>query len=231
MKSMIKRISIGAVTAALLLSATACAQLAGGLDVIGKGSVVAFEKVLLAAPEQLEADAANGGWSLSAPDDTARFIWSGDWSKSPRYDVMLAMDAAPFLNAGLDPKKLPEQYAYDGDTLMVGTKLGTKPLEYDAGPAPLAAYAQIVKLEPGSIGYHGAMDHYGVNLGSGNMFEWAKDIEANDKDMVFVLDPEALIAAGVDPNRVEGWAFAKVKVHSGGKLIEVDKLLKPFNLK
>ncbi len=58
-----------------------------------------------------------------------------------------------------------------------------------------------MNLSRGSISYHMALDHYGVALGGGNMFEWAKDLGANDKDIVFVLDPEPLIAAGVDPQR------------------------------
>jgi len=34
----------------------------------------------------------------------------------------------------------------------------------------------------------------------------------NDKDIVFVLNPEPLIAAGVDPKAVDGWVFARVPV-------------------
>jgi hypothetical protein len=54
---------------------------------------------------------------------------------------------------------------------------------------------------------------------------------ANDKDIVFVLNPDPWIAAGVDPNAVDGWAFAKVMVDVEGKPAEVDKILKPFDLK
>jgi hypothetical protein len=54
----------------------------------------------------------------------------------------------------------------------------------------------------------------------------------NDKDMVFVLDPAPFIALGVDPDGIEGWAFAKVTVDdANGKPIVVDKLLKPFDLR
>jgi poly-D-alanine transfer protein DltD len=63
------------------------------------------------------------------------------------------------------------------------------------------------------------------------MFEMAKDMSKNDKDIVFVLNPQAFIDAGVDPAKVEGWIFAKIKVEDAkGKMVEVDKLLKPFNL-
>jgi hypothetical protein len=70
------------------------------------------------------------------------------------------------------------------------------------------------------------------------MFEWAKDMVANgydnsvqDKDIVFVLNPEPLIAAGVDPEKVEGWACAQVPIEENGKTIQVWKLLKSFDLK
>jgi hypothetical protein len=56
-------------------------------------------------------------------------------------------------------------------------------------------------------------------------------MNTNDKDIVFVLNPDPFIAAGVDPARIEGWAFAKVTVDDeNGKPIQVDKILKPFNL-
>ena len=113
---------------------------------------------------------------------------------------------------------------------MVGTKLGNDALQYSGEVTPLAAYEQIGDLYRGSIGYHTALDHYGVKLENGNMFEWAKDMSKNDKDIVFVLNPEPFVAAGVDPNAVEGWVFAKVPMEEDGKTIEVDKLLKPFDL-
>ena len=218
----------------LLLCAGAVAMLAlvgcKQLDVVGSQSVTSFEAVLKAIPDKVEADEMNAGWSLSAPDDAVRFIWSEDYSKSPLHDVMLEFDAKPFLDAGLDTGKLPENIQYYEDKLMVGTKLGNDALKYSGEVTPLAAYEQIVNLYRDSIGYHTALDHYGVKLGNGNMFEWAKDMNKNDKDIVFVLNPEPFIAAGVDPNAVEGWAFAKVPMEEDGKAIEVDKLLKPFDL-
>jgi len=89
----------------------------------------------------------------------------------------------------------------------------------------------LVELKRDAIGYHSALDHYGVDLGNGNAFEWAKDMSTNDKDIVFVLDPKVLTDAGVDPTKVEGWVFAKVKtMDANDKPIEVDKFLKPFSL-
>ena len=227
MKKVKKAILILCAGAMAVLAFVGCSQ----LDVVGKESVTSFDAVLKAIPDKVQADEMNAGWSLSAPDDTVRFIWSGDYSRSPLHDAMLEFDAQPFLDAGLDPAKLPESVTYYEDKLMVGTKFGSDELKYSGEVTPLKAYEQIVNLYRDSIGYHTALDHYGVKLGNGNMFEWAKDMGANDKDIVFVLNPEPFIAAGVDPNAVNGWVFAKVPVEEEGKTVEVDKFLKPFDLK
>ncbi|MDR1952818.1 MAG: hypothetical protein LBQ37_04845 [Elusimicrobiota bacterium] len=215
---------------------TACSGLSG-LDVVGKDSVSSFEKVLNAIPDKVQADEMNVGWSLSAPDNTVRFIWSENYSKSPLYDVMLEFDAKPFVDAGLDTSKLPKNYTIYKGMLIVGTKLGGDDLKYSGKPTALAAYEQIVKKYRDSIGYHTALDHYNVNLGDGNLFEWAKDLSTNgttkenqDKDIVFVLNPEPLIAAGVDPKKVKGWIYTTVNVDINGKPTDVYKFLKAFNL-
>ncbi|MDR3115821.1 MAG: hypothetical protein LBU25_09915 [Treponema sp.] len=214
--------------ALLGLAALSCEK----LDVVGRGSAVSFEKVLQQIPQSLTQDEMNRGWSLAAPDNSARFIWSTPSAENPGYDVAIEFDAAPFLAAGLDPLGLPENFRFYGNKLMAGTKLGTETAEMQGEPSPLASYQQILKLKREILGYHRALDHYGVNLGRGNLFEWAKDLDANDKDMVFVLDPGPFIAAGADPSGIEGWLFTRVTVDDEtGKPIQVDKLLKPFDLR
>jgi hypothetical protein len=203
----------------------------GNLDVVGKDSVNAFDKILKVLPQAITRDDMNGGWSLASPDKEARFIWSRNFAESPLHDVMLEFNAAPFIAAGLDPAKLPDTIAFYEGKIMLGTKLGEETLKYSGEVTPLASYEQIVKLKRAAIGYHGALDHYGVNLSGGNLFEWAKDMSVNVKDIVFVLNPEPFINAGVDPNKIEGWAFSKVTVDDeNGKPREVDKILKPFDL-
>ena len=227
--SMKKWIILGLIAVIIVL--VAVFLLPKDLDVVGKESITSFKAVLAAASDKVTLDEMNGGWSLAAPDGTVRFIWSKDYSKSPLHDVMLELDAQPFLDAGLDTSKLPENFAFYEGKLMVGTKLGKDELKYSGEATPLAAYEQIVSKYRDSIGYHAALDHYNVNVGDGNLFEWAKDMGTNDKDIVFVLNPAPFVAAGVDPSAVAGWVFAKVPVDVAGKKTEVDKLLKPFNLK
>ena len=223
---MIKKLTLVAFVLAGLFVLAACTQ----LDVVGTDSVKSFEKLMAATTPLVSEDEMNGGWSLKAPDGTVRFIWSKDFSKSPIHDVMLELDATPFVNAGLDIAKLPEGMAYS-NMLMVGTKLGNQAITYTGEATPFASFQKIVELKRENIKYHTALDHYGVDLGNGNAFEWAKDLSTNDKDIVFVLDPKVFVDAGVDPLKVEGWVFAKVKVDGAdGKPVEVDKFLKPFSL-
>lgn len=229
-----KRMAVALVLAVVLVFTAACAR----LDVVGQQSVNAFDEVLKAASDRVSADEQNAGWSLTAPDGSARFVWSANLGKGVLYDVLLAVDAAPFVDAGLDTSRLPENYTVVGDLVLVGIRLdddGQTPTE---GTTPLASYRQIVDKHASVIGYHSAMDHYNVDLGGGNLFEWAKDLSVNtvdnsnqDKDIVFVLNPEPLIAAGVDPQKVEGWVYATVNMGMGAKPEQVYKLLKPFDLK
>jgi hypothetical protein len=227
---------------AAALTLAACS--AKDLDVVGQSSITSFDAILQALPDKVRADELNAGWSLSAPDDSARFIWSEDYSRAPLHDVMLEFDAQPFLDAGLDPGKLPENYAFyeaaagmGGRMLMVGTKLGSDKPAYDGDATALKAYEQIVDKYRDAINYHASLDHYGVLLGDGNLFEWAKDMKTNayddsaqDKDIVFVLNPEPLAVAGLDPAAVEGWAYAQVPIDVDGKTEQLWKLLKPFDL-
>ncbi len=229
MKVKIREISLVLAAALLVLSLTACAE----LDVIGKGSIASFDQVLDALGDRVTIDERTGGWMLPAPDDSVAFIWVPDYSKSGKHDIMLVYDGQPFLDAGLDVDKLPETYTVIGDKLIMGIKLGNDALTYEGDPTPLASYRHIVDLYPDVISYHAALDHFGVMIHHGTMFEWAKDMSTNDKDIVFVLNPAPLIKAGVDPEAVEGWVYGKVKTHAEGTMteVEVDRFLKPFDLR
>ena len=215
---------LGVLSAAAILTLTACAQ----TDVVGQVSITSFEKVL--AISDVSTDEMYGGWSLNAPDDSARFFFSSDFKSSAPHDVMIELDAQPFIDAGLDTTLLPAGMFVDGK-IMIGRDLGDATFPESAGKTALASYEELVKLQRETIGYHEKLDHYGIDLGGGNKFEWAKDLAANDKDIVFVLDPAMLIDAGVDPAQVTGWVFAKVEMKDeSGKPVSEDKFLKPFNL-
>jgi hypothetical protein len=222
-----KKIMITAFSLMAAIGLTACGN---KLDVVGDKSIDSFGAVIDATGDLVTEDTAFGGWSLQSPDGAARFVWSKDYSKTTTYDAFLEVDAQPFLDAGLDTSKLPEGMVA-GDKIVVGTDFGNDAITYEGDVTPLESYKKIVKLYRNNIKYHAALDHYGVDLANGNVFEWAKDMAKNDKDIVFAMNPQVFIDAGVDPNSVEGWVFAKVEtMDANGKKIEVDKFLKPFDI-
>lgn len=223
------RAALGLLALAAVLVLAGCAE----TDVVAKvakESFGAFAKALPAAPA---FDAAGGVRTFASPAGD-RFELAADFSGAA--DATISVDAAPFLAAGLDPAKLAGPagvaYAVEGGRLVIRHELGSAALGAKAKGSTDEHFAAFVAAYRAAVGYHEALDHYGIALGGGNMFEWAKDIVKNDKDLVFVLDPVALAAAGLDPAKVEGWVFAKVPVmDAAGKKIEVEKLLRPFDLK
>jgi hypothetical protein len=219
--------AIGAI-AAVVLTFAGCSR----LDVVGSKAITTFGTLMEKETGSVKLDAGSGRWSLAAPGGEV-FEWSSDFSaQGPSF--RMAFDATPFLEAGLDPSKLaPDRYSFEAatKTLSLSFEAGREAFTYKGAPAPLDTFREIVRTHRPIIGYHVALDHYGIALGDGNMFEWAKDMMKNDKDMVFVLNPEPLKAAGVDPGKIKGWIFTKIPVKdSAGKDVQVDKFVKPYDL-
>ena len=220
-----KIVLVSGISALVLATLSACTQ----TDVIAKYGISSFKEVV--ALSDVTADTELKAWSLSAPDGSSRFLFSSNFKATAPHDVMLETDAQPFIDAGLDVTKLPAGMFVDG-MIMVGQTLGEQEFSTKAQATPQDSFNELVKLSRDTLGYHEALAHYGIDLGDGNKFEWAKDLASNDKDIVFVLDPKVFSDAGVDVANVNGWVFAKVEVmDASGKKIQVEKLLKPFNLK
>ncbi|GHV42711.1 hypothetical protein FACS189490_12270 [Clostridia bacterium] len=207
-----KRMVAAVVSIALLAGCSA-------LDVVQKDAVRAFGDIL----EAYAANGDSGNYRLVSPDGDASFIWSPQ-------DVALSFSVEPFIKAGLDFSKL-DTTIYNGDESAFFIHTGSfNMLNQNVKETAIEQFAEALKYKRDSLGYHDALGHYNLGLGAA-MFEWAKDMSTNDKDIVFVLNPEPLIAAGVDPEEVEGWTYAQVSVEENGKSTQVWKLLKPFDLK
>lgn len=205
-------------------------KLLKGLDVVGKQSLNSFKDVTVELADNIKLSEASTSWILFSPDNSAKFFWSTDFSKTNNYDIMLELTIEPFIQAGLDKNKLPDKML-SNNVIIVGTQLSDEKIAYDGDFSSYESYKKIVELKRNIINYHAELDHYGIDLGNGNLFEWAKDMNKNDKDIVFVLNPEPFIDAGVNPEKVDGWLYAKVSTMKDGKKVEVYKFLKPFNLK
>jgi len=212
-----------AIFAGILFFCASCSK----LDVVGDGSIVSFEKLLNDKRVFVGENEKTDSWVLFSSDNGAKLVLNKNYDKNSKYDAALEFDAKPFLDAGLDAKKLPEYFTVDEEKISVGAKFWNKEFQYDKDISFLETYKYVVKSNRDAIGYHAALDHYGINLGNGNLFEWAKDLNTNDKDIVFALEIEPLAKAGVNLSSVSGWALAKVPVDDeNGKPVVVDKLLK-----
>lgn len=204
---------------------SACAQ----TDVVGKTAKTSFSDLLKKAPETLLVETEQS-WSFVAPDAGATFFWNKEFNNHEGYEAWMEVDATPFIEAGLDASKLPEGILVNNE-LVFGIQIEQEEQKQVEKASPEQSFATIVDLEREKIGYHEVLDHYGIDLSGGNKFEWAKDTGKNDKDIVFVVDPQILIDAGVSPEKIEGWTYATVEMlDDRGKKIEVQKLLKAFDL-
>jgi copper chaperone CopZ len=208
-------------------------------DVVGRVAATSFDAVIAKLGDKAGMSGMDPAWQIASPAGDL-FLIAQDFSRpnkdgeSP--DFEMDFDAKPFVAAGLDVNKLPMSdavgYRLEDGRFMLHFEWGDAPLKAATGGKDITAtFRQILATYRDRIGYHEKLDHFGFALGDGNMVEWAKDLATNDKDLVFVLNPEPLMQAGLDPNKVEGWVYAKVEVKdANGKAQLVDKLLKPFNL-
>ncbi len=234
-----------AIVAGILAAGIALLGGCGSTDVVAKYANVSFDALVKALPAAPVYSQDDGAWVLTSPKGD-EFSISSDFARNgamgsgmadmDKPDAEFSFDAKPFLAAGLDLAKLPKtegiKYELEDGRFMLHFELGSDAFPPEAATSLEASFAQVVKTQRARIGYHEKLDHYGIKLGGGNMLEWAKDLGKNDKDLVFVLAPEAFIAAGMDPAKIEGWAFAKVETKDdSGKTVFVDKLLKAYNLK
>lgn len=222
MKKRVLVISVFVLAASLVL--TGC----GSTDVVASSAVTSFGAMANSDSVQSQSAVLDEAeyWRLQS-SEAAVFVLGK--SADNDLDMALELDATPFINAGLNPSLLSEdRYSYDlaANKLAVISDLGNTPLDGAPGDSVEKTFEQWVKSYRKSIGYHTALDHFGISLGDGNMLEWAKTLDTNDKDLVFVLNPEPLIQAGVDPEKLESWIFGEVEVMDDeGKAVMVEKFL------
>lgn len=203
-------------------------------DVVATTAFKSFSAMIEALPRGVDEDMTLQGWSITSPDGDI-FRWSSDFSLANQPDLVIDIDAEPFILAGLDISQLDSTlYTFDATTnrLSYLAELGQDPLTQAGQTNGLKAFEAIIKAYRSSIGYHDAMDHYGIALGDGHMLEWAKDLSTNDKDLVFIINPEPFINAGVNPELLESWVYGEVEMmDANNKTFHVYKFLRPYQLK
>ena len=195
---------------ALLIFIAGCTS----TDVVKREALTSFEEVL--AVDSVESSIMDGYAHIIITEG-----YHFDLSLNPQStteDVIMAVMAMPFLDAGLDIAKLPSNMRIKDDMLLI-TFDGLK------GSMTNDAKGQMDSLLTNNrdlLAYHAELDHFGIALGD-HKFEWAKNMSTNDKDAVFILSADTLRLAGVNVESVEGWLFTTMD--------GMDLLLKPIELK
>jgi hypothetical protein len=192
--------------------------LTAALDVVQTDAVRAFGEVITAFPA-VEYEPSR--WRVDAPDGGATMAFDNG-------SMTLLVDAAPFIAAGADMSMIENSGTHNLNEEITSIWFDTPGfdmLNENVQATALEQFKEDVAYSRQYLAYHGAMDHYNIDFGDGNMFEWAKDMATNDKDIVFALNPQPFIDAGADVNNIEGWTFATVPTDDG----EADKLIKAFD--
>jgi hypothetical protein len=202
-------------------------------EVVAVHAVQSFDALLRAPGVTVARRDAAGAWVLTSPG-VETLTFGGD-NAAGSNELVVTLDARPFLAAGLDPSLLPAGAQLDGDgahaSLVMRYEVGTGTFSDAADSQPVQALQDLVRNHRTMLGYHAALGHFGLALGGGNMVEWAQDQHANDKDLVFVLNPQPFADAGVDVANVQGWVLADMPVTDAqGRKSTERKLLKFYNL-
>ncbi len=196
----------------LLIAALFALSACQATDIVANYAIKSFDEITSVLGNNIVK--SDSSITIISPNDTESFSF-GDEPK-------LSFSIAPFITAGLDSSQLPSEMIATNPVLNIAIQNAS---------VENPTFENLIRENRNSLEYHTEHDIYELMLGNGNAFRWAKNINTNERDIVFVLNPDPLIAAGLDPAKLEGWKFTKVKVMENGNTVEVDRLLKVYNIK
>lgn len=208
---------------ALLVALTVFLASCGSTDVVLNYSPGSLNDILDANPKLVVDNTEETHYYDLTVDGQTTLRISHDYSMTGQEDLAIVTSLAPFVAAGLDVSNLSEGYRADENMFYVTGSYGDGTGLKDNATDSLF---ESVTFERTNLTYHEELDHYGIVLQNGK-FEYAKDAATNDKDIVFVLAADSLVAMGVDVNNVEGWIFKTMNNPDG---TTIDVLLKPYDL-
>jgi hypothetical protein len=179
-------------------------------------ALAAFNAIVKANPDRKGYHDALKHWGLSLPGG-GKFEWTKDTSAND-IDFAMVIPAEPFIRAGLDVSRLEGTgYVFQAAKVEAGESLPDLLLhpynvsdKKENAQGSEDALRRILKQRNSMVQYQGDLRRHRLFLydEGGAPFEaqWAE--EPGDADIVFVIPADALIAAGLDPRRLDGgWTF------------------------
>lgn len=201
------------IIAAMTFALSACSQ----TDLVAQKAIESFNELTF----HIEQNIVSGedGYHIISPDQTETLLLGEN--------ISLLIDAKPFTDAGLKLDELPDSIKVVDNQLIISSKY-----QKSIDSSLSAAFEDCIWSNRKQLSYHTNHDIFELSIDGGHSFKWAKEIENSEKDMVFSLDPEPFIQAGLDTDKLEGWGLTTLdKMEAGGKITQVDKLLRIYNIK
>jgi len=214
MKKKIMCLAAAVVYAVIVIASSIILSENPQMDVVANNAVTSFE-TLGDVVEVVAYD--DGSYVVYSPNRKEQFSYGGD--------VLLIFDKTPFIAAGLNPDMFEgSNFIAEGGYLVL-TSESVEGIA-NAGGA-IDTIEAIIRSNRRHIHYHMDHDLFELHLG-GHTFRWARDYRNNTRGMTFVLNPETLIEAGLDPDALEGWTLADV-AQNHGRGDTVPRLMKNYS--
>ncbi|QLY79448.1 hypothetical protein [Clostridium intestinale] len=199
-----------------------------------------FNEIVKAYPDNKGFHEALQHWGFKLPTGE-KFEWSKDMSAN-KADFAMVMLADPLVEAGLDISKLDSnEWLYEpaGKDEM-GVELPNRLIlpynvsdEKQESNGSEDSMRRLLKADTESIKYHKDQKHYALKLGDGNEVQWTEKLGLNDADMIFVLNAEPLVSAGLDVTKLEGsgWVFKEASYDDMGMGPNPDQIVRIYDIK
>ena len=208
----------------LIFSFSSCQK----LDIIGNNTITKFDIILNLLPDNISFNEMKNAWELVSPDGITSFFYNTAPDANRLFDIWIEFDTTPFFESGVELDRLPNHIIYspEENRFLIGSKIETS-VGFDTA---IATMEHLVWTNRKLIKYHEFGDHYGLDLGNSNMLHWARRVELIQGDLSFILNQDQFIIAGADVTNIAGWRNPTVRAHSGRRVVDETRVVKPFNL-
>lgn len=224
---------------ALAISITGCSRGKTGSKE-ADNALNSFNEITKAYPDSVGFHEALKHWGF-AVGEGEKFEWSKDMSAN-KADFAMVLLADPLVEAGLDVEKLDkEQWLYEPagkgekgedlpNRLIKPYNISDKKQNSNGSDD---AMRRLLKEDNSMIKYHQDQKHYALTLGEGNQVQWTEELGLNNADMIFVLEAEPLVKAGLDIAKLDGtgWVFKEASQDDMGMGENPDQIVKIFDIK
>lgn len=214
-KSRLTGIIVVFVTSAIL---AACSNRLTGSEQ-GDLGYKAFGSIIKENKDKVGFHAELSHWGYTMPTGE-KLEWTKDTAANAA-DLALVILADPFINAGLDVKKLDDkEWLFNPAAKEEGKDLPNRLVrpfnvsdKKQKSSGSEDAMRRIIRQNPSLIKYNENSKKYSISLGNGFEAQWTEKVGATESDIIFIINADSLIKAGVDKNKLQGsgWSFIEAK--------------------